>query len=579
MVFESYSKFVSHIWYKHNIRSKDYYNQFLKKSNDGICLTCGRPTAFLNIQLGYRQYCSTKCVSNNPQIILQKIKNTNYANRREKSKQTCLRKYGVENPMQCLEIKQKVLNKLNEQKSQIQLKRRNTFIKKYNSTSPFGNKNVRNKSKETLQRNYNVCLPFESLQIRNKAKETLKRNYNVDNPFKSAQIRDKAEKTCFQKYGVKNISLLPATKIDIKTKLLKLAYGLVIKKYSEYEPMFKECEYLGYAQEYQWRCKKCNNIFKGRFGDNYELRCPVCFPVVKSSLEQTVYKWLSRFFQPNEIVQNSRSILLDKTDIKRELDFYIPSKNIAIEINGNFWHSEISGEKNKKYHINKTQLCQQKNIQLIQIFSDELQNKPQIVYARLKHILGKVKYSIYARKCVINEIVPQVKNKFLEKYHLQGQDKSQIKLGAFYKNKLVAVMTFSKLRTALGQHHQDGFWELSRFATISSFNIIGIGSKLLNYFKQKYLPRQIISYADQRWSQGKLYYKLGFQLSHISQPNYWYLKTNNYYDRIHRFNFRKNVLKDKLDKFDPNLSEWENMKIHGYDRIWDCGNLVFKYTL
>lgn len=55
---------------------------------------------------------------------------------------------------------------------------------------------------------------------------------------------------------------------------------------------------------------------------------------------------------------------------------------------------------------------------------------------------------------------------------------------------------------------------------------------------------------------------------------HWYLK--NYLQRIYRFHFRKSVLKNKLEKFDPKLSEWENMKANGYDRIWDCGNLVFE---
>ena len=35
---------------------------------------------------------------------------------------------------------------------------------------------------------------------------------------------------------------------------------------------------------------------------------------------------------------------------KFELDVYIPSKHIAIEYNGIYWHSELNG-KNKNYHL------------------------------------------------------------------------------------------------------------------------------------------------------------------------------------------------------------------------------------
>ena len=65
---------------------------------------------------------------------------------------------------------------------------------------------------------------------------------------------------------------------------------------------------------------------------------------------------------------------------------------------------------------------------------------------------------------------------------------------------------------------------------------------------------------------------LGFKHTHDSDPNYWYIKQDR---RIHRFNFRKNVLKDKLEKFDPSISEWKNMVNNGYNRIWDCGNMKF----
>ncbi len=319
------------------------------------------------------------------------------------------------------------------------------------------------------------------------------------------------------------------------------------------------------------KCRVCNTTYlkdlnNGRWQN---IHCPKCFGNV-SKPEKGLVDYLKTNFNITDIIENTRKII-----DPYELDIYIPSKNIAIEYNGNYWHSEINGEKNKKYHVNKMRLCQEKNIRLIQIFSDEFIQKPKIVYSRLKHILGKIKYSIYARKCIIKLIDSKLKNKFLNKYHIQGEDKSNVHLGAFYKNRLVAVMTFGKLRKALGQIAKEGSWELTRFATIANFNIVGIGSKLLNYFEQNYKPMQINSYADRRWSEGNMYYKLGFKLDHISSPNYWYLD-DAFINRIHRFNFRKNVLKDKLPNFDPNLSEWENMKNNNYDRIWDCGNLVFK---
>tara|TARA_R110002020_G_scaffold90534_26_gene220508 strand:+ start:59 stop:277 length:219 start_codon:yes stop_codon:yes gene_type:complete len=72
---------------------------------------------------------------------------------------------------------------------------------------------------------------------------------------------------------------------------------------------------------------------------------------------------------------------------------------------------------------------------------------------------------------------------------------------------------------------------------------------------------------------------MGFDLVSQSPPNYWYVNCSNYQKLFHRFNFRKNILNEKLESFDESLTEWENMKNNGYDRIWDCGNLKFEMLL
>jgi endogenous inhibitor of DNA gyrase (YacG/DUF329 family) len=47
----------------HKITSKEYYDRFLKKENEGICPVCGKETNFKNIRKGYYKFCSHKCVS------------------------------------------------------------------------------------------------------------------------------------------------------------------------------------------------------------------------------------------------------------------------------------------------------------------------------------------------------------------------------------------------------------------------------------------------------------------------------------------------------------------------------------
>jgi hypothetical protein len=69
-------------------------------------------------------------------------------------------------------------------------------------------------------------------------------------------------------------------------------------------------------------------------------------------------------------------------------------------------------------------------------------NKQEIIKAKLKALFGIEQTKIYARKCIIKEISTELKNDFLNQFHIQGEDKSKIKLGLFYQDELVAVMTF-----------------------------------------------------------------------------------------------------------------------------------------
>ena len=50
----------------------------------------------------------------------------------------------------------------------------------------------------------------------------------------------------------------------------------------------------------------------------------------------------------------------------RELDIYIPSKSLAIEFNGTYWHN--SNIKKRNYHQDKTLECDSKGIRLMRLY-------------------------------------------------------------------------------------------------------------------------------------------------------------------------------------------------------------------
>lgn len=215
---------------------------------------------------------------------------------------------------------------------------------------------------------------------------------------------------------------------------------------------------------------------------------------------------------------------------------------------------------------------------VVHFFSDEFDRAPELTIKKIRYLCGDSHTlpKIYARKCNVLEIENSVGRRFIEANHIQGGDNSQLYFGLSYDGNIVAVMAFSKPRIFMGKNSSDNnTWELSRFAVDGGYLVPGASSKLLSAFSRKYNPSVVFSYADKRWSEGDLYYKLGFVRSEKSYKAYFYNVDGK---RLHRFGWRKSLQDKRLQVFDKKLSEYQNMLRNGYDRIWDCGSIKFTKT-
>jgi hypothetical protein len=286
-----------------------------------------------------------------------------------------------------------------------------------------------------------------------------------------------------------------------------------------------------------------------------------------------ISKWeeeICNFLKENEtnIIQSDKKILEGK-----EIDILLPDYNIGIECDGLRWHSE-EFNKDKNYHLLKTEECAKKGIRLIHIFEDEWKTKPDIVKSMLLNLLQKHSIKIYARKCKAKEINFNEAQEFLLKNHIQGKTNGLVNLGLFYDNELVSLMVFGKPRIYMGGKNTEDNWELVRFCSKLNVNVIGGASKLLKEFIEKYSPNNITTYADKRWSLGNLYNKLGFIYDHDSAPNYYYIIGHH---RENRFKYRKSEL--VKEGYNKDLSEHQIMLNRGIYRIYDCGCKVYKLNL
>ena len=512
-----------------------------------ICPICGSSYGInqnvKSVNIGYRnKTCSN--ISCHRQLATHKSKNT------------CLEKYGVEYVSQVQSIKDKM---------------QTTLLNNYGVTSPLKNNNILQKAQEIKENKYGN----KNFNNREKAKQTCLEKYGVENTSQLNETKEKAKQTCLEKYGVENYSksLLFKQKY-FNTKHLKFINKIQTNPFVEYidtkDIFLLSTKYKN--EKTKWKCKKCNTVFEYAYNPNFYVRygiparCPVCYPLNNgtSNLEKEICLFLTNYNIKYET--NIRNIISPL-----ELDIYIPEKKLAIEFDGLYWHSELNKE--KEYHLNKTELCEEQGIQLIHIFEDEWENKQEIVKSRLKNLLGIYDNIVYARNCEVKIVDKNISKQFQNENHIQGSVNATVNLGLYYNNELISLMTFGKSR-----FNKKYEYELLRFCNKLGYHIPGSASKLLKYFERTYNPKSLISYADRRWSRGNVYEKLGFNLIGKSKPNYWYFKlTSNI--RYSRINFQKHKLKNILEKFDKTLSESENMKLNGYNRIYDCGNLVYIKTM
>jgi hypothetical protein len=284
----------------------------------------------------------------------------------------------------------------------------------------------------------------------------------------------------------------------------------------------------------------------------------------RSSQEDEVINFIKSFY--NGKIELNVNILQGK-----QIDIYIPDLRIGIEYHGEYWHCcERVG---KYYHKEKADIAVKEKIDLIQIFGFEWSNKKEICKSRIKAFFNCFDYKIGARECIVTDVLNDEKTSFLNNFHIQGNDNSPYQKALRIKatGEIVSIMTFGKPRHPSNKIKFS--WEIYRFANRHGVSIHGGASKLLQSFRKEH-PGSIISFADRRWSNGKVYKKLGFQLIDSISIDYYYyhFKTKQLFNRGM---FSKKNMKTKIPVYSDDLCEYQNMLKNGYDRVYGAGNLKF----
>ena len=286
---------------------------------------------------------------------------------------------------------------------------------------------------------------------------------------------------------------------------------------------------------------------------------PIASPT-RSAAEIELYEFLLSKFPYDNWEANNRTLIKPL-----ELDIVNSDKKIAIEYCGLYWHSEFSSGKDSRYHRNKYELCKELGFKLITIFESDDMDK---VKKLLLKLLGQTT-KVYARKTSIIQLDSRTAKKFHDEHHLHGSIGASHHYGLYHNGELLMVGSFGKNRFSKKYEY-----ECTRLTSHGSTTIVGGVSKIFKHFIKNVNPKSIVTFADLRFGDGKSYLNCGFEEVEESAQNYWYFKknTNCVFSRV---KFQKHKLKDLLEVFDSDLTEFENMINNNWDRIWDCGNAKY----
>lgn len=226
------------------------------------------------------------------------------------------------------------------------------------------------------------------------------------------------------------------------------------------------------------------------------------------------------------------------------------------------WGIRNNPPKAKGYHKSKSTLAAENGYFCIHVF--DWDDKEKIINKLIPLA------EINADNCSIKEPSKKDAWDFLDKYHPQNHTNAQKIIGLYKDDELVELMTFAKPR-----YNSKYEWEITRVCAKKGMRIVGGCEKILNAFKEKYKPTDILVYCDLAKLTGKIYEKLGFKrIRHTSPAKHWYNPkahrhiTESFlwkkgFDRLFGTDYGKMASNDKL------------MLEHGFVEIYDCGQATY----
>lgn len=267
--------------------------------------------------------------------------------------------------------------------------------------------------------------------------------------------------------------------------------------------------------------------------------------------EQALREWVESLGV--QVISNSRSIIPPK-----EIDIYCPDQKVAIEYNGEFWHS---GDDKRAFH--KTMMCQEKDIRLIHVWRHLWINpaKRPIYENMIKHALGLTEHKIGARQTRIEKRPAVAMKKFFEDNNIQGYRQAKWAYVLVDKKTDLDLMCYTTGHAYFGKGLYD--LEIARGACRLGWSVSGGATKLWKaVIEDNPEVNSIVYYVDLNHYNGSSVSVLpGAKLIKKGEPSLW-----NWWPKL-------GVMKNREPKRHKEIME--AYKTGDAVPVWNAGTAVY----
>ena len=505
------------------------------------------------------KYCSRKCMTESAEWRgkYKETMTTRYgvdsplksAVIKEQARQTSRERYGADNPAQSAEIIDKITKTFQErygvdravQFKEFRDKQNKTNMDRYGTINPLSNPDIRTKRNETMLAKYGTIYPLQVKEFKEKSRATTLANHGVDNIFKKPSVH---AKSIAARYG---IPLTPNPVADYLDSKRIDKHDIIVHSwvFGLLPDELLQAQANGtITTEELARCVSDVSYARRKLGMPAEYF--VSIP------QQILIDWLGSI--GIEVVVNDRTVIKPK-----EIDIWIPSHNLAIEVNGLYWHSTTE---NCTRHIEKFAACRENGIGLLQFTDADIRERLDLVKSMILSKLGLLPNKIMARKCNVVDVPRTTAQSLLASWHYQGKTTQAAKfIGLDYQDKIVAVIGYTISNDTI---------RIERFACELFTNVVGGYSRLEKAIINRHNPSQLVTFSLGLISDGSLYAKSGYDCGdgYQTKPE-WYV--TDYLKLYNRQQFMKHKLKGVLEVFDPDKTERQNILDNGYRLYFGAG--------